>query len=54
MLTEAKIADLVIALGILRTLSNGYGAVTIELKNGAVYRIRYEGDIRGQGQAGGG
>ena len=49
MLTEAKIADLVVALGILRTFSNGYGTVTIELKNGAVYRILYDGDIRGQG-----
>ena len=53
MLTEAKIADLVVALGILLTFSNGYGTVTIELKNGAVYRILYDGDIRGQGQGAG-
>ena len=51
-MTESELADLVVALGILRTLSNGYGVVKIELKNGGVYRVGYEGDIRkakGQG-----
>lgn len=54
MMTESELADLVVALGILRTLSNGYGVVKIELKNGGVYRVGYEGDIRkAKGQEGG-